>query len=98
MHKEEFSSLPPSQVVPALADKGIYLGSESTFYRILRDHKQNNHRGRAKTAVKRDIPSHLANAPLEIWVTDIERHEAPLDRVEMKGLHLGPVAAGPMKL
>jgi hypothetical protein len=23
-----------------------------------------------------------------------ERHEAPLDRVEMKGLHLGPVAAG----
>ncbi|WP_052607182.1 IS3 family transposase [Acidithrix ferrooxidans] len=81
MHKEEFSSLPPSQVVPALADKGIYLGSESTFYRILRDHKQNNHRGRAKTAVKRDIPSHLANAPLEIWVTDISWLRGPVHGV-----------------
>ena len=36
LHKDEYSSLPPSQIVPALADKGIYLGSESSFYRISR--------------------------------------------------------------
>jgi putative transposase len=31
-----FSSLPPSQIVPMLADEGCYLASEASFYRILR--------------------------------------------------------------
>ena len=31
-HREEFSSLAPSQIVPILADRGIYLASQSTFY------------------------------------------------------------------
>jgi len=30
----EFSSLPPSQIVPKLADQGRYLASESSFYRM----------------------------------------------------------------
>ena len=32
----EFASLPPSQIVPTLADRDVYLASESTFYRVLR--------------------------------------------------------------
>jgi putative transposase len=36
--------------------------------------------------------------PNELWVTDIERHEAPLNRVVMKGHHRGPVAVGRLKL
>ncbi|WP_186674029.1 helix-turn-helix domain-containing protein, partial [Sporosarcina sp. BP05] len=35
--KEEFVDLPPSQIVPKLADDAIYIASESTFYRILRE-------------------------------------------------------------
>ncbi|WP_129983185.1 acyl-homoserine-lactone synthase [Serratia liquefaciens] len=35
-HHLEYASLPPSQIVPRLADKGFYLASESTFYRVLR--------------------------------------------------------------
>ena len=34
-NSSEYQSLPPSQIVPRLADKGVYLGSESTFYRVL---------------------------------------------------------------
>ena len=30
----EFADLPPSQIVPKLADRGIYLASESTIYKI----------------------------------------------------------------
>ena len=30
----EFASLPPSQIVPKLADQGRYLASESSFYRM----------------------------------------------------------------
>ena len=42
----EFYRLPPSQIVPKLADQGHYLASESSFYRILRAQGQQHHRGR----------------------------------------------------
>ncbi|KPW69344.1 Integrase catalytic subunit [Pseudomonas syringae pv. broussonetiae] len=32
----EYAHLPPSQIVPRLADQGRYLASEATFYRVLR--------------------------------------------------------------
>jgi putative transposase len=32
----QFAHLPPSQIVPRLADQGRYLASESTFYRVLK--------------------------------------------------------------
>ena len=35
-HEPRFASLPPAQIVPALADEGRYIASESTFYRVLR--------------------------------------------------------------
>ena len=31
-----YAHLPPYQIVPRLADQGIYLASESSFYRILK--------------------------------------------------------------
>jgi len=51
-----FANLPPSQIVPALADNGLYIASESSFYRILRENKQLVHRGKAK-APKHSRPS-----------------------------------------
>lgn len=77
-HQNEYSSLPPGQIVPALADMGIYLASESTFYRVLREHKENQRRGRAKASVRRHPLSHLASAPLDIWVTDISWLRGPV--------------------
>lgn len=34
-NQPEYASIPPSQIVPRLADEGQYLASESSFYRIL---------------------------------------------------------------
>ena len=39
VNKPEYASMPPCELVPALADEGIYIGSESTIYRILREEK-----------------------------------------------------------
>ena len=36
----EFADRPPSQIVPALADQGRYIASESSFYRVLREADQ----------------------------------------------------------
>jgi putative transposase len=33
-----FADMPPTQIVPTLADEGVYLASESTFYRLLHAH------------------------------------------------------------
>ncbi|MEB0141441.1 IS3 family transposase, partial [Undibacterium sp. CCC2.1] len=42
-----FGSLPPTQIVPILADERRYLASESTMYRILKAHSLLYRRGRA---------------------------------------------------
>lgn len=35
LNGDEFKNLPPSQIVPRLADQGRYIASESTLYRLL---------------------------------------------------------------
>lgn len=68
----EYQSLPPSQIVPLLADKGIYLASESSFYRVLKKHQQLNHRGRMKPPRKVAEPtSYTATRPNQVWSWDI---------------------------
>ena len=67
----EFASSPPSQIVPTLADRGEYLASESTVYRILKDEKQQHHRGRAKKPSTRVVKSHCATEPNRLWAWDI---------------------------
>jgi len=34
-----FRDLSPKQIVPQLADQGVYIASESSFYRVLKEHK-----------------------------------------------------------
>lgn len=71
MNSEEFKSLPPSQVVPILADKDRYIASESTFYRVLREHKMQHNRGRAQQAARRNATTHTATGPNQLWCWDI---------------------------
>ena len=43
-NSDEFAHLPPNQIVPQLADRGEYIASESTFYRVLGEAGQLQHR------------------------------------------------------
>lgn len=70
-NEPRFADLPPTQIVPRLADEGRYVASESSFYRILREHKQLAHRGRARAAVYREPPRRCAKAPNQLWCWDI---------------------------
>ena len=66
-HRSEYQSLPPSQIVPLLADEGVYLASESSFYRVLKKHHQQHHRGRMKP--RRSVPeptSFTATGPNQV--------------------------------
>ena len=66
-----FAQLPPSQIVPRLADEGRYLASESSFYRVLREEKQLAHRGKAKAPTHSRPPELVATAPNQLWSWDI---------------------------
>jgi transposase InsO family protein len=67
-----YSSMPPSQIVPRLADEGVYLASEATFYRILREEDAVHPRGRAAWPQKRgEAKTHEASGPCEVWTWDI---------------------------
>ncbi len=71
-HQPEYANLPPSQIVPRLADKGVYIASESSFYRILKQHEELHHRGRAKAPHQHNAPTtYTATAPKELWSWDI---------------------------
>ena len=71
-NSEEFAHLPPSQIVPILAERGEYIASESTFYRVLRDAKQLKHRQASRPATVRHKPKALqATAPNQLYSWDI---------------------------
>ncbi|MGT2470786.1 IS3 family transposase [Paraburkholderia terrae] len=70
-NRPEYASLTPHQIVPKLADEGIYLGSESTFYRVLKAAGQAQRRGRAKAPQQRTLTTHCATGPNQVWCWDI---------------------------
>ena len=68
----EFAELPPSQIVPILADGGKYIASESSFYRILKAENMLMHRGRAKQRRQHAKPTtYRANKANQVWSWDI---------------------------
>ena len=70
-NSREFRDKSPKQIVPILADRGEYLGSESTFYRVLREEKQLAHRGRAKAPSSQRPSEKIATGPGQVWCWDI---------------------------
>ncbi len=71
VNQPDFQSLPPSQIVPTLADQGIYIASESTFYRIMHQAGEQNHRGRCKAPSSKPKSTHCATEPNRVWSWDI---------------------------
>ena len=68
----EYRSLPPTQIVPRLADDGEYIASESSFYRVLREADQVHRRGRSNPP--RTVPKpegFKATGPNQLWSWDI---------------------------
>ncbi len=66
-----YASLSPHQIVPKLADEGVYLASESTFYRILKAAGQGQRRGRVQAPQRRTLTTHCATGPNQVWCWDI---------------------------
>lgn len=80
--RKEFVDLPPSQIVPKLADQSIYIASESSFYRVLREENMQHPRGRSEKPERKLPESYMAMAPNQVWTWDITWLKGPI-----KGLY-----------
>jgi putative transposase len=71
-NEPRFADMPPARIVPMLADEGVYIASESTFARVLREHGQMRRRGRARAPSNTRAPTtHIATAPRQVWCWDM---------------------------
>jgi putative transposase len=61
----EFRDQSPKQIVPRLADRGTYLASESTLYRVLRATDLQHHRARSRPPVA-SPHEYVANGPWQV--------------------------------
>jgi transposase InsO family protein len=67
----QFRDLSPAQIVPILADTGVYIASEASFYRILRQQKLLVHRSSARPARHSYPKEYVATGPNQVWSWDI---------------------------
>ena len=72
LRSSRYAELSPKQLVPQLADEGVYLASESTIYRLQRRHGlRRTRRPMSRTHVTRSSTVHRASAPNKVWSWDI---------------------------
>ena len=74
----DYRDLSPQQIVPLLADKGIYVASESSFYRVLHEQGLMTHRAPSRPRKNRRPPEHVARAPNTVWSWDITYLRSPI--------------------
>ena len=65
-----FRDMSPKQIVPKLADQGIYIASESSFYRVLKELQMLTHHQRSKPATRHRPNEYMASGPCQIWSWD----------------------------
>ena len=67
-NEPEFAALPPGQIVPILADRGLFIGSERSFYRVLHCHGQPTAAVTATQAEARKAHRRIQGA-IALWIS-----------------------------
>ena len=73
-----YRDVSPWQIVAKLADSGVYLASESSFYRVLKSEKLLTHRSKSKPKRQRRPKDLIARKPNEVWSWDITYLKSPV--------------------
>lgn len=77
LNTEEFADLSPAQVYAKLLDRGVYLASVRTLYRILGEHQQVRERRDVLRHPSYHKPQLAASAPNQVWSWDITKLLGP---------------------
>ena len=77
LHSDRFVDVSPTEVWAILLDEGRYLGSTSTFYRLLRQTSGTKERRRQATHPATVKPELVATKPCQVWSWDITKLRGP---------------------
>jgi len=77
LHSDRFVDISPTEVWATLLDEGVYLGSISTFYRLLRQAGEVRERRRQATHPATVKPELVAATPNQVWSWDITKLRGP---------------------
>ena len=77
LHSPRFVDAAPAHVWATLLDEGVYLGSVSTFYRLLRHAGETRERRRQASHPASVKPELIATAPNQVWSWDITKLHGP---------------------
>jgi putative transposase len=77
LHAERFADTAPAEVWATLLDEGTYLGSLSTFYRLLRAAGETRERRAQATHPAAVKPELIATGPNQVWSWDITKLHGP---------------------
>ena len=73
-----YRDLSPWKIVASLADAGIYIASESTIYRVLKEANLLRHREKRKPMTRKRPKDLLALKPNNVWSWDITYLKSPI--------------------
>lgn len=73
LHLPEFADQPPTEVYAALLERGIYIASIRTMYRVLAEVGETRERRNQRPAQSHPKPSLTATAPNQVWTWDITK-------------------------
>ena len=80
---EEFKDSNPYEIHASLLDKGIYIASVSSFYRVMKKHNLIHHRRNTKPSRRQNTPpERKATGPNQVWCWDIT-----WIKTDVRGLH-----------
>ena len=77
LHSDRFADLAPAEVWATLLDEGIYLGSVSTYYRVLREAGESRERRAQATHPAAVKPELAADGPNQVYSWDITKLHGP---------------------
>lgn len=78
LNSDEFVDKPPLQVYAILLERGQYLCSVSTMYRVLAENRQVRERRRLATHPPRKVPELVATGPGQVFSWDITKLPGPI--------------------
>ena len=78
LNSDEFVDKPPLQVYAILLERGQYIGSVSTMYRVLAENRQVRERRRQATHPPRKVPELIATGPGQVYSWDITKLAGPV--------------------
>jgi putative transposase len=77
LHSNRFAGTSPAEVWATLLDEGVYLGSQSTFCRLLRAAGEMRERRAQAAHPAKAKPELVASAPNQVWSWDITKLRGP---------------------